>query len=1219
MVLKISVVSVSMPAVTETIRYAEGHLDQGLEFRIHYVGDGTDDISDIMEDVSSADVALTDLMGVDSSAFSSIVSALKRCKGQRLAIGGMAPQLSRLGGYDAERFRMNEDDEENLHRISESWKRAEPRDIEFVFGLVLSRYLGADIPCPEYSEIREGVFLKDPLTLVEYDSYEEYAQKHGFGDKIGTILMTFSGNSYPTSNLEGTRMLFSKLESFADVIPVAMSSYNIRFVDQMRTICGNPDVIVNVLPFRFMAGPMGGDSVSAVGLLKDLDATLLSPFFLTKSTREEWESSDQGVNAMEFMLNIFLPELDGALCTIPIGFTEETERTDGFGISLSEIRPLEERVDRLAGKVRRYLELRHRPIPERRVALISYNYPPGEGNLFGGSFLDGAGSIANITSALHDAGYSVDPMTSDQVVDEFLGRGILNDGEWIEPSEGIVTFKGTRKHPDAVTERWGPAPGRVMTRHGGYIIPGLINGNLFIGLQPPRGGDPVETAESYHDVSIPPHHQYLAMYEWIRDEFRADAVIHLGTHGTLEFLPGKDCAPSGDCYPDMVMDDMVHIYAYYAGNPSEAIIAKRRTHACLVSYMPPAFTRSGLYGEMVELEDLIAEYRESSRTDPGRAQAVLGSIVSKARELRLPEDVEELEDELVSIRESLIPVGLHAFGSALSEDEAVTYAVNAMAFPHDSVPPMSEGFPRIGAEEAESILRRFIDDGTVPDGIPETGKACLEYGRELASRASSSKEIEGLVRALDSRFIEAKPGGDSMKDPDVLPSGFNILQFNPNNIPSMAAFERGAKSAEDVISQYREATGSFPRRAALVLWGLETSRTQGMTVGQICGYLGIRMVRPSGEFHDRFQVIPLEELGRPRVDVTVSMCGFFRDMFPNLVSGLDSLFRMVATLDEPPDMNPVPANNARNRGMLSALGYSGDELDDLAGCRLFGPRDGEYGTSVTDAVGNSTWDDEDELGTNFERCLRYAYTSKARGLDAGDLLGFNHSDVDVVSQVRDSSDRELIDLDHYYEFLGGLSKAVEIARGGNKASVYVVDGSGPTVRTTGVRRSIERGLRTRLLNRKWIDGLLSVRYHGAQKINDRFENVLGLAATVGEVDTGVFDDMFRCYVEDEEMRRRVQENNNWAYMSMLDRLSEADDRGYWDATDEERERLREAYEESEEIAELESDRTDREEGDPPLSKRFRRDRPPRPPPNRRSGRRGRGRPPLCRLRRRRRP
>lgn len=1162
-----------MPAITAVFRYAQKNRSvNDVEFRIHHLDGTVPGLKKVCNDIENSDLMLTDLMGLGQPMYSQIVESIKKCKGQRLSIGGMAPPLSRLGGYDAAAFKMNERDEENISRIFLCWKRAGDEDIEYVMNMLLREYFGhTDLPEMTCPAVKEGVYIKDPLTSKEYDGVEEYVAVNPKKEGRGEVALIFSGNSYPMSSLKCVASLFKGLDEFANVTPVAMNSYNIGCASDLKALVGSPDVMINILPFRFMSGPMGGDSVSATGLLEEIDASYLSPFILTRSSKEEWQSKKAGLDPMEFMINVFLPELDGSLCTIPLGTKEDVDAKNEFGLALSTTEPLEDRIRRICGKVRNYIELRNKPNSEKKVAIISYNYPPGEGNLFGGSFLDGAGSLSKIMEHLSSEGYSVKGMAPDDIVDTFIKNGILNEGKWMASTDLMIEYKGDSKHPDAVTGLWGEAPGDILTSNGKYQIPGILDGNVFIGLQPPRLADPADSAGKYHDMELLPHHQYLAMYEWIRDVFKADAVIHLGTHGTLEFLPGKECAMSSSCYPDMLMDDSVHIYLYYSGNPSEAMIAKRRSHACIVSYMPPPFIRSGLYGELVELEENIAEYRESIKADEGRAGVLHDAIMKKAESMRLPTEIEELEDEMVSMRNSLIPRGLHRFGVPYEQEDAERYAIDTMDFPHEGIVPLHQILD--DPERAEDAYRRFNLDGHVDDSLKGNDQAlkCLEFERQLMRNAMETDELKGLSKALEGRYIGAKPGGDIRKGPELLPTGYNIVQFNPDRIPTAAAFDRGVQAAEEAVTEYLKNTGEYPKGAALVLWGIETSRTQGMSIGQICGYLGIRLVKTSGEFIKRFSVIPISELGRPRVDVTVNMCGFFRDMFPNLIKGLGDLFEMVSSLDEPEAQNPCRANTQRNRRYLKDSGYTQEEADDLSSCRLFGPANGEYGTSITGAVNSGSWKEEEELGNLFVDGLRYAYSRNSYGTDARGLLNLNHSGTDIVSQVRDSADREIIDLDHYYEFLGGLSKAVETARGGRKAEVYVVDGSGNDVRTYDIKRSVERGVRTRLLNPKWIDGLLEVKYHGAQKINDRFENVLGLAATTGGVETGVFKDMFDCYVRDEEMRKRMQENNNWAYISMLERLFEAQSRSYWDATDEELSLLRDIYERSEEIAEDETD------------------------------------------------
>lgn len=1163
--MKVTVVAVSLPALGEVCRYARRHPD--ICFLPVHVGQLSSPGREFLKDIPSSDAVLVDLMGVAQPLYGDIVSALRKCQGVRLCCGGMAPSLTRLGDYDEDDFGEDEEDEENARLINEAWKRAEPRDIEFVFDLVLGRYLRADgIPEPVSPDYHDGPEIKDPVTGRTWGSLGDFLRDNPHGPEKGTVDLFYNGNSYPVSTLPAVRELFAELREVADVVPISMAGVTVRNIGDVEALMGSPDVIISTQPFRFLVGPMGGDSDAALKVLKDAGAVLLKPMMFTGSTYEEWSSSDAGPDPMQFSLQIFLPELDGAVCTIPVGFSKETERFEDFGLTVREVEPDIERCRRIVGKTKGYLALRRKPNSEKKVAILSYNYPPGEGNLFGGSFLDGPGSISAVLSILADAGYTVGRMSSDEVLGAFLREGMVNDGQWISPTEKVIRFRGREEHPPEVGTRWGRAPGTVMTDDGLYLVPGIVDGNVFIGIQPPRAvsGD---IAGTYHDRHLPPHHQYLAFYEYLRDVFKADVIVHVGTHGTLEFLPGKDSAMGGDCYPDRILGDIPHVYLYYSGNTSEAMIAKRRTHAGIVSYMGVPFVRSGLYGELVGLEEMIAELREAERTDAGRAALLKEELAGKAAEMRLPTDVEELDDELVTMRNSLIPQGLHVFGTAFSGPEAATYAANSLDFPHPGIPEIKEKIVHLGLS-LDEVVRRYLEDGSVPEslaGDDDTEKV-LRYARDTASRARSCDEAEGLLSSLEGRYIPAKPGGDPMKDPDVLPSGYNLVQFNPERIPTLVAFRRGFEAAQQTVGEFFRVNGRYPSTAAIVLWGLETSRTQGMSLGQICGYLGIEMVRDSGTFRDRFRCIPPERLGRPRTDVVISMCGFFRDMFPSLIDGIADLFSLIPRDEQ----NAISRNSARNRDFLSAS-FSGEDLEDLAGCRLFGPDRSEYGTGMTDVVGSSSWKDEKELGDIFTESLRFAYSRRFKCLDVPGLLAVNHSGVEVVTQVRDSADREIIDLDHYYEFLGGLTKAIENAKG-DRPSVFVVDGSGPKVRTDTAERSAERGVRTRLLNPKWSGALLKVDYRGAQEINDRFENLVGLAATVGCISSGTFSDVFDTYVRDRDMREKVRRNNNWAYMSMLDRLSEADSRGYWDATDEQIGILKEAYLESEAKAEEDSDR-----------------------------------------------
>ncbi len=1179
----VTVVSVSTPAVRDTVLYARdirARYGVDIDFRIHYLCGGREDanfnVKKANKDISECDLVILDLMGANDAIVDSISESLKSAKCQSLVISGFGPIKNRIGKYDEKRFRMDAHDAETVRRFSEYWRNAEGNDIASAYNMIFKGYFGyVVLPDPEPVSSSNGAFIKDPLSGRLYDRREDFIKDHPRNEKRATVVLFFNSHKYPSDSQDSVQKLYKRLCELCYVLPVALNRVTSDDVPKIKELIGNDaDLAISIIAFRFIAGPMQGSSTEAMRLLNELNVPFLRPFFLGRSDKSEWMERTSGLTVMEFMLNVFMAELDGAVCTFPIGANEDTWTAEEYGITFSEIRLVDDRVDRICEKVRGYLRLKELKNAQKRIAIVGYNYPPGEGNLFGGAFLDTFTSMCQILKGLKAAGYDVPDVDHDALIEEFVKMGITNGGEWIQPEKDVmIHYPAKIHHRQAMIDKWGKEPGNVLADRNGYLIPGVIKGNIFLGLQPPRTRLEGDQSGSYHDPYLPPHHQYLGFYEWIRDEFKADAVVHIGTHGTVEFLPGKEVGMSGECYPDIAVGGIPHFYLYYVGNPSEAMIAKRRTHAGLLSYMCPPYIKSGLYGELSELEGLIAEYRESLLTDPGRGMKILEDITERSEKMRLPSDIDELEHELMDMRESLIPNGFHIFGTPFTKEEAETFAIQSMMFTHGDAVPMTEILRDLGFEgdvetEADRIYRSFNANCSVPEYVTadERTLRSLEYEKNVFGWAQGCHEIDNLLRALDSEFIDVKPGDDFLRTPEIIPTGYNIVQFDPTKIPTSTAFIRGAEAAENTMRMHLEEEGTYPRSVAMIMWGIETSRSQGASIGQMLTYLGIRQIDTSGTFENRFEIIPIEELGRPRIDVTVTICGFFRDMFSGVIEGLNRLLRRLYLLNESDEDSYFAKNCRDNYEKLKAEGYSDDDALDLATCRLFGPKEGLYGTGMTNTVNSSDWKDESELGDIFEESLRHAYSLKHRGFDSKGLMRNNHSKVDVVSQIRQNVEYELIDLDHYYEFFGGLSKTVEISRG-SKAKMYITDNTGPRIKTVNVKTSIEHGVRTRLLNPVWIDGMLKTEYHGVQKINDRFENVLGLAATTGAVDTGVFSDMETTYLKDEEMRKRLMDNNVFAYMGMLDRLSEAYRRGYWNATEEELELLRQAYLEAEDSAE----------------------------------------------------
>lgn len=1082
-------------------------------------------------------------------------------------------------------------DMKHFMQIMQYWKNAEEENIRNLLYL-LGRTYGriAEFSQPQPPVVVEETSILDPVLSRYFGQVAEYREVSGYDPNKPTIAILFYGHSYPNRTRGCVAAFMAKLTPFANVLPIAFARSTTRDLAKLRELLyeqtgGQLNLVINFLAFRLGAGPMGGDAEAAVKLLEELAVPVLHPFFMSRRETEEWRASRQGINNAEFLIQIMLPELDGCIETIPVGALASARYMDDLQVDLQELQLIEERADKVISRIQGWLALQRKANSSKKIAVICYNYPPGEDNVFGGAFLDTFVSVERLLGNLAREGYNTTVVPVDELRKTFGAGALVNSGRWQNDAADIPFIRysstvyeqrlGDPAWKGELVRQWSEAPGAIMSEERNFLIPGKVYGNVFVGLQPSRGLHE-QPAKFYHDKTLLPHHQYLAYYQWLKEEFGADAIVHVGTHGTLEFLQGKECGLSGACLPDYLVQDIPHIYLYYAGNPAEAMIAKRRSHAVLVGYQSPAFSESELYGGLVELEGLLQQYEEGERLDPGRLPAVEAAIRDKAREQNLVfQDLQELEQELYRLRRSLIPWGLHVFGQGFDHNDAQEFMKYILRYDRAEQPSLQrliaddQGFEydSLLEENRVAVLARldraagllvesYLAEGHIPvkffnsEAAAESCNQVLEYGRKAYLASRESKETQGLLQALSGRYLPAKLAGDMIRNPEVLPTGFNLVQFDPRKVPSPAAMARGAKIAENTIVNYVRDHGSYPKTIAVILWGLETSRTQGETLGQILYYLGVRLETARGQFSSRYSLIPAAELGRPRLDVVVNFCGFFRDMFPQLIEDLNLLCQQIAELDEEPSVNYLKANAGRLYEQLLAEGVEAREARELSQSRLFGPAQAEYGSKVSKLIELKNWKDEQEFGATYISHLQYVYTKNHRGKAAAGLLNAQLAKVELVSQIRSNHEYEVIDLDHYYEYFGGLAKSVEMAKG-SKAEVYITDTTGEKVQTDRIERSISRGVRTRLLNPKWIEGMLEHACHGVQKIQDRFENILGLAASTHGVEQWVFGGLYRTYVADEALRHRLIDNNRWAYYGMLERLLEYSQRGYWEASPEE--------------------------------------------------------------------
>ena len=1159
--MKLTFVTVSAPAlrlVPAAVRRVDQLVPDALSLEMFYAVHELSlaETDRMVKSIRTADAVFLDLMGAPPAVTAAVDRGCADCAGQIIPFGASSRQFLRLGEFSSASMRARSGgkkpnmqamrkmqgmaerlgrvlpgkmrDMRNYSLCMKYFQNATEENIFQMLVLLAGEYGGiSGLPkaAPPWEPPQAALY--DPASMTAFSSIAALDKALGHDPALPNVVLFFTPYAYPTDTAQCVDALRQTLSDFCNVYPVGTNGFFSDYEKELRRLLFplHPRLILDCTPFRLAAGPMGGDADAGVRLLEELGAPLLHPFFLTRRTEAQWRELAIGCTPGEVLISLLLPELDGALEMIPVAAMSEPAAGPDPDVPLLELQPIPERLEHFARRVRRHLELGAKPNSQKRVALLCYNYPPGEADLFGGAFLDTFASVAAILERLKQEGYQTDALTADQLMDVFRAGRAVNSGLYDSSWKGQILWPAKRYHSDPEIEAvWGPAPGEIMTEQDSFLIPGCVCGNVFIGLQPARGTDAGDAA-AYHSRTLPPHHQYAAFYQWLREEFKADVIVHIGTHGTLEFLKGKESGMSADCWPDRLLGELPHLYLYYCGNPAEAVIARRRSYANLVSYQPPVFEESGLYGSWLELSTALDNYRGLLATAPDSARTARDVLREKALALGLPDDPEEIEAELDRMAHSLIPHGLHVFGSQYTAEELEQYA------------------------HGIAVLRA---GGSAPD------EQTLAQARLDAAPAARSREMDSLMDALSDRYIPPRLAGDIYRNPDVLPSGYNLYQFDPRLIPSEGAMRRGWEIAENTLSAWKSTHDSWPRSTALIAWGLEASRTQGETIGQALAFLGVRLADDNRLWEHKFQIIPLEELHRPRIDVTLNICGFFRDMFGDLIEALDDLFQQLAALDEPEDMNYFKAHTRRRFEALCQQGIEESEARQLAAARIFGPPEGEYGTGLTDIVQSRQWQEESELGTAFTDSLHYVYSRRMSGRDVKGLYEDNLSCVEVISQLRSNTEYELTDLDHYYEFFGGLAKSVELVRG-RKSAMYITDTTGGSIRTETAERSIARGLNTRMLNPRWIDGMLAHKYHGAQKIKDRFENVMGLAATTGAVAPHFYDDLEARYVKDEDVRRRMIENNPHAYRAILEQMLEYSGRGYWDASPEQLAEIQTVY------------------------------------------------------------
>ena len=889
----------------------------------------------------------------------------------------------------------------------------------------------------------------------------------------------------------------------------------------LRDGVASVDAVVSLTGFSLVGGPAYNDSAAAEAMLARLDVPYVSAHPLEFQTMAQWQADARGLLPVESTIMVAIPELDGGVLPMTFGGRCGNAGTNRrcAGCLLPDgtpnprdcsrdMVPHPERAAMLAARVTRLVSLRRRARAERKVAIVIFNFPPNAGAVGTAAYLSVFASLHNTLRAMRDAGYEVEvPDSVEALRDRLLVGNTARYGTVANVLAKVSTEAHLRRQPwlGEIEQQWGAAPGRIQTDGAGLFVLGAQFGNVVVGVQPAFGieGDPMRLL---FERNFAPTHAFAAFYRWLREDFAADALLHFGTHGALEFMPGKQAGMSGECWPDRLVADLPNFYLYASNNPSEGSIAKRRAGATLISYLTPPVAHAGLYRGLLDLKASLDRWRglEPDAADEQRTslaellQAQAATLDLAAAEPAwgdaAEQEVVRLGTALLELEQTLIPYGLHVVGQPPSATER------------------AEMLDAAGVTEPE---RRATLD--------------LLLGKD--------HELPALLHALDGGYIRPAPGGDLLRTTEVLPTGRNLHGFDPFRIPSAFAVQDGARQAERLLARHQAEAGHLPETVAMVLWGTDNLKTEGGPIAQALWLMGCAPRRDSYGRLCGALLLPLSELGRPRVDVVVTLSGIFRDLLPLQTRLLAEAALLAASAEEPTEQNFI-----RKHALAFQAQHGGDIAQ--AALRVFGNADGAYGTNVSELIVSGAWQDEDELANAYERRKGFAYGVDGKPVRVDAVLAQVLSQVELTYQNLDSVELGVTTIDHYFDTLGGVSRAVKRARG-TAAAVYIGDqtrGDG-TVRTLSEQVALET--RTRTLNPKWYEGMLEHGYEGVRQIEAQVTNTLGWSATTGAVQPWVYAQLNATFMQDPALRERMAALNPTASARIANRLLEAHERQYW--------------------------------------------------------------------------
>ena len=1111
-------------------------------------------------------------------------------------------------------------------------------DLERLVLCALNHCFGGDYPLSPPSPIRgQGIYTLEGLLPLEAEGAFQARMAAESRPVIGVLI---HDHYTKTGNLEHVDALLRAIQA-RGCVPYALSDsfasdhtaqqgLLYRMARAYRRADGSPIPAALVVSYGFSLTTLSGQEVRAgqvpASVFEDWGLPVIQAL-TTYFNAEEYHRDIRGLDLVSLPICVYQPEFDGQLISVPYAVTERA--ADGRKVC----RPLPDRAARVAELACRWARLARKPMEEKRLAIIFHNMPPRNDTIGSAHGLDTPETVFRMVRALEEQGLrTACPFASGAEIIERIRAAVTNDGRWLSPEAALeraaatvpaaqyqAWFSRLPTETRAQMEKsWGPAPGTIMVSGGQIVIPGICNGNLFVGVQPLRAS-PEQAEALYHSTDSTPPHSYLAFYRWVDEVFGADVVIHVGTHGTLEWLPGKEIGLSAGCFGDICIGGVPHLYLYNISILGEGMQAKRRSYACILDHLIPSMDDADTYGGLTDLDEAIDGYYHARQARPAQVPALLEQIFRLAEDLHLTEDLKldrkalEADSEegvnrihrwVSRIKTSLVRDGLHIYGQVPEEERLDNLARALVRVPNGTVPALEDsillaqgwdpeelraaperGYPdgrtglriRDGATEtARRIFARLAEEEYRPEGAErivadehfpgDTGplSRVLEFVcRQVVPRLlRTTEETDLLLAGVEGRFIPPLPGGSpSRGNVHILPTGRNFYAIDPAAVPSRAAWAVGRTLAEQAVEAYRAQKGQpWPESVAVVVYSDECMKTHGEDIAEVFALMG---VRPCYLGHTDKVVgvepIPLAELGRPRIDAVLRISGLFRDTFPNVVELVERAVLTVAGLDEDPEQNFVKKHTDQERERLISQGLSENEAAEQSSLRVFGCPPGSYGAGVSKAIHSRNWKDWTDLSKVYTLWSSHGYSSRFHGQAMPELFRSRLSSVGVTIKNESSLEIDMLDSDDFYSYHGGLIACVRDCSGEKPVSLSGLTADPARPETTDVETELARVMRSRILNPKWLEGLKRHGYKGAQELSTTFDTFFGWDAAAEVSSNWMYDAMARQFLLDDETRQWMEQVNDAAVLQMSERFLEAHQRGMWQAEEEDLRAIQRIY------------------------------------------------------------